>query len=91
MDRWDDYTEAKEAMFFYTDKADAPWTVIRSNDKKRARLNCMRHFLSQLDYPDKNLNVATAPDPNIVLHANHVVQNADHILATSVHPKTRKS
>lgn len=91
MDRWDDYTEAKEAMFFYTDTADAPWTVIRSNDKKRARLNCMRHFLSHLDYPDKDPDVATAPDPNIVLHANHVVQNADHILATSVHPKTRKS
>ena len=54
MDRWDDYTEAKEAMFFYTDTADAPWTVIRSNDKKRARLNCMRHFLSQLEYPSKD-------------------------------------
>ncbi len=91
MDRWDDYTEAKEAMFFYTDTADAPWTVIRSNDKKRARLNCMRHFLSQLEYPDKNHKVAKLPDPNIVLHANHVVQNADHILSASLHPKTRKS
>jgi len=91
MDRWDDYTEAKEAMFFYTDTADAPWTVIRSNDKKRARLNCMRHFLSQLEYPSKDPDVVTAPDPNIVLHANHMVQNANHILATSVHPKTRKS
>jgi polyphosphate kinase len=84
-------TEAKEAMFFYTDTADAPWTVIRSNDKKRARLNCMRHFLSQLEYPSKDPDVVTAPDPNIVLHANHMVQNANHILATSVHPKTRKS
>ncbi len=91
IDRWDDYTEAKEAMFFYTDTADAPWTVVRSNDKKRARLNCMRHFLSQLDYPDKDPEVATLPDPKIVLHANHVVQNADHILAASLHPKTRKS
>lgn len=91
MDRWDDYTEAKEAMFFYTDTADAPWTVIRSNDKKRARLNCMRHFLSQLDYPDKNLEVATLPDPKIVMHANHVVQKSEHILASSLHPKSRKS
>ncbi|MEJ6399361.1 polyphosphate kinase 2 [Yoonia sp. 208BN28-4] len=91
MDRWDDYTEAKEAMFFYTDTADAPWTVIRSNDKKRARLNCMKHFLSQLDYPDKDPAVAQAPDPKIVLQATHVVQNADHILAASLHPKTRKS
>ncbi|PUB15415.1 polyphosphate kinase 2 [Yoonia sediminilitoris] len=91
MDRWDDYTEAKEAMFFYTDTADAPWTVIRSNDKKRARLNCMKHFLSQLDYPDKDPEVAQPPDPKIVLHANHIVQKSDHILAASVHPQTRKT
>ncbi|MEO9827105.1 MAG: polyphosphate kinase 2 [Paracoccaceae bacterium] len=91
IDRWDDYTEAKEAMFFYTDTADAPWTVIRSNDKKRARLNCMKHFLASLDYPDKDPAVATPPDPKIVLHANHVVQNSDHILATSLHPQTRKA
>ncbi|ABD54763.1 polyphosphate kinase 2 [Jannaschia sp. CCS1] len=90
IDRWDDYTEAKEAMFFYTDTADAPWTVIRSNDKKRARLNCMRHFLSQLDYPDKDPDVATPVDPKIVLHATPVVQNADHILASSLHPDSRK-
>ena len=42
LDKWDDYTEAKEAMFFYTDTADAPWTVVKSNDKKRARLEAMR-------------------------------------------------
>ncbi|MEM9441825.1 MAG: polyphosphate kinase 2, partial [Pseudomonadota bacterium] len=53
VDKWDDYTEAKEAMFFYTDTADAPWTVVKSNDKKRARLNCMRHFLSSLPYTNK--------------------------------------
>lgn len=52
LDRWDDYTEAKEAMLFYTDTADAPWTIVKSNDKKRARLNCMKHFLSQLPYSD---------------------------------------
>lgn len=90
MDLWDDYTEAKEAMFFYTDTADAPWTVIRSNDKKRARLNCMRHFLSQFDYPDKDISVATPTDPKIVLHATHFVQNSNHILATSLHPDSRK-
>jgi polyphosphate kinase 2 len=91
IDRWDDYTEAKEAMFFYTDTADAPWTVVRSNDKKRARLNCMRHFLSQLDYPDKDLSVATPADAKIVLHATHVVQNSNHILASSLHPDSRKT
>ncbi|MEO1638534.1 MAG: polyphosphate kinase 2 [Pseudomonadota bacterium] len=90
LDKWDDYTEAKEAMFFYTDTADAPWTIIRSNDKKRARLNCMRHFLSQLDYPDKDLEVAEAPDPLIVGPASRVVENADHILASSLHPTNRR-
>ena len=89
IDRWDDYTEAKEAMFFYTDTADAPWTVIRSNDKKRARLNCMRHFLAQLDYPDKDPAIATAPDPKIVLHASNAVQHADHILGASLHPEKK--
>ena len=50
IERWDDYTEAKEAMFFYTDTAAAPRTVIRSNDKKRARLNCIDHLLTQIPY-----------------------------------------
>jgi len=89
--RWDDYTEAKEAMFFYTDTADAPWTVIKSNDKKRARLNCMQHFLSSLDYPGKNPRIARAPDPLIVSTAQHVLHGSDHILGKSMHPETRKS
>ena len=91
LDKWDDYTEAKEAMFFYTDTADAPWTVIRSNDKKRARLNCMRHFLASFDYPGKNHEVATPPDPLIVRGAQHVIHKSDHILASSLHPKTRRA
>ncbi|MBM1219469.1 polyphosphate kinase 2 [Ponticoccus sp. SC2-23] len=91
LDKWDDYTEAKEAMFFYTDTADAPWTVILSNDKKRARLNCMKHFLATLDYPGKDDTVATPPDPKIVRQASHVVREADHILASSLHPETRRS
>jgi polyphosphate kinase 2 len=90
LDKWDDYTEAKEAMFFYTDTADAPWTVIKSNDKKRARLNCMLHFLSTLDYPDKDLRVAHAPDPLIVGQAGHVINRAQHILGSSLHPETRR-
>ncbi|MEN8834087.1 polyphosphate kinase 2 [Pacificibacter sp.] len=88
--KWDDYTEAKEAMFFYTDTADAPWTIIKSNDKKRARLNCMRHFLSTIDYPDKNHDIARAPDPLIVGHASQVVHSADHILGASLHPSSRR-
>ncbi|MFD0483017.1 polyphosphate kinase 2 [Kineococcus sp. GCM10028916] len=66
LDRWDDYTEAKEAMFFYTDTADAPWTTIRSNDKKRARIEAMRHVLAMLPYDDKDLDVVGTPDPLIV-------------------------
>jgi polyphosphate kinase 2 len=90
LDKWDDYTEAKEAMFFYTDTADAPWTVIKSDDKKRARLNCMLHFLSTLDYPDKDLRVAHAPDPLIVGQAGHVIHRAQHILGASLHPDARR-
>ncbi|AXE31235.1 polyphosphate kinase 2 [Chromobacterium phragmitis] len=66
LDKWDGYTSAKQAMFFHTHTGDAPWTVVKSDDKKRARLNCIRHFLSHLDYPGKDLRVAHAPDPLIV-------------------------
>jgi len=90
LDKWDDYTEAKEAMFFYTDTADAPWTVVKSDDKKRARLNCMLHFLSTLDYPGKDPRIAHAPDPLIVGQAGHVIHKADHILGASLHPDTRR-
>ena len=90
LDKWDDYTEAKEAMFFYTDTADAPWTIVKSNDKKRARLNCMLHFLSTIDYPGKDLKIAHAPDPLIVGQAGHVIHRADHILGSALHPDQRK-
>jgi polyphosphate kinase 2 len=91
LDKWGDYTEAKEAMFFYTNTADAPWTVVKSNDKKRARLNCMRHFLSSLDYPGKDYDIVKAPDPAIVGPAASVIHKADHILGKSLHPDTRKT
>ncbi|MCK0149555.1 polyphosphate kinase 2 [Marivita sp. S6314] len=91
LSKWDDYTEAKEAMFFYTDTADAPWTIVKSNDKKRARLNCMKHFLSTLDYPGKDFDIAQAPDPLIVNGAGHVISSSDHILGTSLHPGQRKA
>jgi len=89
LDKWDDYTEAKEAMFFYTDTADAPWTIVKSNDKKRARLNTMRHFLSTLDYPDKDHDVVGQPDPLIVGQAHHVIHRSEHILGTALHPDAR--
>ena len=91
LDKWDDYTEAKEAMFFYTDTADAPWVIVKSNDKKRARLNCMKHFLSTIDYPGKDHSVVGQPDPLIVGRASQVLQGAGHILDTALHPAIRAS
>jgi polyphosphate kinase 2 len=66
LDKWDAYTEAKEEMFRRTDTDYAPWTTIKSNDKKRARLNAMRHFLSQFDYDGKNPDAVGVPDPLLV-------------------------
>ncbi len=74
LDKWDDYTEAKEAMFFYTDTASAPWTVIKSNDKKRARVEAMRYVLSRFDYPNRDPEVVGTPDPLIVWPAADVVE-----------------
>ncbi|MEO9530602.1 polyphosphate kinase 2 [Roseibium sp.] len=86
LDKWDDYTEAKEAMFFYTDTADAPWTVIKSDDKKRARLNCLEHFLNFLPYPDKDTRIVGNPDPLIVGSSQHVIGRDSHILGKTLHP-----
>lgn len=71
IDRWEDYTEAKEAQFEYTDKRYAPWTIVKSNDKKRARINAMRAYLNQFDYEGKDESVVYAPDPLIVSRAKH--------------------
>ena len=73
LDKWDEYTEAKEAMFYYTDHMDAPWTVIRSDDKKRARLNAMRYVLSQLEYSNKSTSLDLTPDPLIIHPASQAV------------------
>ncbi len=90
LDKWDDYTEAKEAMFFYTDTADAPWTIIKSDDKKRARLNCMQYFLSSLPYPNKNTRLVTGPDPLIVGSTAHVIGRDEHILGKILRPGNAK-
>ena len=90
LDKWDSYTEAKEAMFFYTDTADAPWTIIKSDDKKRARLACMKHFLSHLPYPEKNTDVVGRPDPLIVGSSRDVIGGSDNILLRSLHPEQRR-
>jgi polyphosphate kinase 2 len=74
LDRWSDYTEAKEAMFFYTDTADAPWTVIKSNDKKRGRIQAMRHLLSLFDYDSKDVDLIGSPDPLLVGRASQLFE-----------------
>ena len=91
LDKWDDYTEAKEAMFFYTDTADAPWTIVKSDDKKRARLACMRHFLSSLPYDGKDDSIVQEPDPLLVTSSDHVIGNSEHILGKSLHPHHRRT
>jgi polyphosphate kinase 2 len=66
LDKWDAYTAAKVAMFRHTDTSEAPWTVVRSNDKKRARLEAMRSLLDKFDYDGKDQEAVGRPDPNIV-------------------------
>lgn len=77
LDKWDEYTKAKEAMFFYTDTADAPWTVIKSDCKKRARLNAMRYVLHKLAYTNKNLDKIGPLDPLLVGRAHVVYEKGE--------------
>ena len=67
LDKWDDYTRAKEEQFRYTDTDESPWITIRSNDKKRARLNAMRFILSKFEYTNKDHDLVGEPDPLIVM------------------------
>ena len=78
LDKWDDYARAKEAMFFHTDTADAPWTVIKSDCKKRARLNAMCYVLHKLPYTNKDMSHVPMPDPLLVGSANVVYEEGEH-------------
>jgi polyphosphate kinase len=77
LDKWDEYTKAKEAMFYYTDTTDSPWTVIKSDCKKRARLNAMRYVLHKLPYEGKDPNQIGALDPLLVGRANFVYERGE--------------
>jgi len=79
LDKWDEYTRAKEAMFFYTDTADAPWTVIKSDCKKRARINAMRYVLHRLPYTNKSLERVGSLDPLLVGRANVVYEQGEKV------------
>ena len=77
LDKWDDYTKAKEAMFFYTDTADAPWTVVKSDCKKRARLNALRYVLHRTAYTNKEAARIGPLDPLLVGRANVVYERGE--------------
>ena len=77
LDKWDEYTRAKESMFFSTDTADSPWTVIKSDCKKRARLNAMRYVLHKLPYTNKDLAAIGTLDPLLVGRANVVYERGE--------------
>ena len=81
LDKWDDYTGAKESMFHHTDTAEAPWTVIKSDCKKRARLNAMRYVLHKLPYDNKDMNNIGPVDPLLVGRAHVVYEQGEHPVA----------
>lgn len=72
--RWESYTEAKEEMFFHTDKNYCPWIVVRSDDKKRARLNAIRYVLEQFEYEGKNKKLILPTDPHIIGSAANIYE-----------------
>ena len=72
--RWDEYTKAKESMIFYTDTADAPWTVVRSDDKKRARLNAIMYLLKHIPYTGRDEALLANLDPLIVGPATEIYE-----------------
>ncbi len=80
LDKWDQYTEAKEKMFFYTDTSDAPWIVVKSNCKKRARLNAMRYVLHRIPYDEKKLSLIGKLDPLIVGRSNVIYEKGENLI-----------
>jgi polyphosphate kinase 2 len=85
LEKWDAYTQAKEDMFAGTDTPCAPWTVIRSNDKKRGRIAAMRWVLAHLDYPTKDFEVVGIPDPLIVGPPAHVYEQSERDTYPATH------
>jgi polyphosphate kinase 2 len=82
LDKWDEYTRAKEAMFFHTDTADSPWTVVKSDDKKRARLNAMRYILHSLPYTGKSIDRIGSVDDLLVGRANIIHERGEHDISS---------
>lgn len=75
---WDKYTFYKDQMFSKTHTAYSPWIVVKTNDKKKARVECMRHVLSQFNYDGKeNAKTILNPDPNVVMRYYRSVNHLD--------------
>ena len=85
VDKWEDYTKAKESMFFHTDTADCPWIVIKSDDKKRARLNAMRYVLHSMPYAGKDTKRIGLVDNLLVGRANIIYEREEHATASTAH------
>ena len=79
LSRWDDYTEAKKSMLFYTDTADAPWTIVRSDDKKRARINAIKFLLRQIPYTGKDEPLLSDMDTLIVGSASEIYERGENV------------
>jgi polyphosphate kinase len=77
LDKWDQYTDSKEKMFFHTDTSDAPWTVVKSNCKKRARLNALRYILYKIPYSNKDIGHIGKVDPLIVGRSNVIYEKGE--------------
>ncbi len=84
LDKWSEYTRAKENMFIHCDTSDAPWTVIKSDCKKRARLNAMRFVLHRLPYSHRDLDAIGAVDPLIVGRPSLVSNHGEDSLSTGL-------
>lgn len=91
LDKWSEYTRAKEAMFIATDTHDAPWTVIRSDDKKRARVNAMRVVLGAFHYTAQDREVVATPDPFIVGPASRVYEDGERLLLREIEGRGRET
>ncbi|MFE6529837.1 polyphosphate kinase 2 [Streptomyces rochei] len=88
LDRWDEYTAAKVEMFRATDTEHAPWTVVKTNDKRRGRLEAMRSLLDRCDYPAKDGSAVGRPDPLIVGAADTLLEAGEEPADLSPTPLT---
>jgi len=86
LDKWKEYTVAKERMFFHTDTSDAPWTVVKSNCKKRARLNSMRYLLHHFTYTNRNEKLIGKVDPLLVGRSNVIYEKGESQRTGSMAP-----